>query len=79
MFCVNFLKNWRLTHILKMIFLKGELMRFITYVDNVQQYMRALQKKCNATYRAQSDHFLPKFKEYIDKIYALCNSQFLNN
>ena len=24
---------------------KGELMRFITYVDNVQQYMRALQKK----------------------------------
>ena len=66
-------------HFLKMIILKGELMRFITYVDNVQQYMRDLPKNCNATYRAQSDNFLPKFKEYIDKMYALCNSQFLNN
>ena len=37
------------------------------------------KKKCNATYKAQSDNFLPKFKEYIDKIYALCFSQFLNN
>ena len=37
------------------------------------------KKNCNATYRAQSDNFLPKFEEYIDKIYALCNSQFLNN
>ena len=63
-----------------MIILKGELMRFIIYVDNVQQYMRALQKKnCNATYRAQSDNIVPKFKEYIDQIYALCNSQLLKN
>ena len=63
-----------------MIILKGELMRFIIYVDSVQQYMRALQKKmCNDTYRAQSDNFVPMFKEYIDKIYALCNSQFLKN
>ena len=66
-------------HFLKMIILKGELMRFINYVDNVQQYMRDLQKNFNATYRAQSDNFLPNFKEYIDEMYALCNSQFLNN
>ena len=31
---------------------------------------------CNDTYRAQSDNVVPNFKEYIDKIYALCNSQF---
>ena len=28
-----------------MIILGGELMRFIIYVDNVQQYMRVLQGK----------------------------------
>ena len=28
-----------------MIILKGELMKFIIYVDSVQQYMRALQRK----------------------------------
>ena len=39
-FCVNFLKNCRLMHFLNMIILRGELMRFIIYVDNVQQYMR---------------------------------------
>ena len=33
------------SNILKMIILKGELMRFVTYVDNVQQYMHALQGK----------------------------------
>ena len=68
-------------HFPKMIILKGELMRFISYVDNVQQYMRALQqKKCNATYIGPNlIIFLPKFKECIDKIYTLCNSQFLNN
>ena len=34
-------------HFLKMIILKGELMTFITYVDNIQQYMylRALKRK----------------------------------
>ena len=31
-------------HFLKMIILKGELMRFIIYDDNVQQYMGALQR-----------------------------------
>ena len=30
-------------HFLKMIILRGELMRFIIYADNVQQYMRVLQ------------------------------------
>ena len=64
-------------HFLKMIILKGELMRFIIYVDNVQQYIglhaRFAKKICNATYiyRAQSDNFVPTFKEYIDKIYAI--------
>ena len=32
-------------HFLKIIILKGELIRFIIYVDNVQQYMCALQMK----------------------------------
>ena len=32
-------------HFSKMIILGGELMRFIIYVDNVQQYMRVLQGK----------------------------------
>ena len=32
-------------HFLKMIILRGELMRFIIYVDNVQRYTRALQGK----------------------------------
>ena len=35
-FCVNFLKNWRFMHFLKMLILRGELMRFIIYIDNVQ-------------------------------------------
>ena len=60
-------------HFLKMIILKGELMRFIIYVDNVQQYIgvhaRFAKKICNATYIY--DNFVPTFKEYIDKIYAL--------
>ena len=34
---------------------------------------------CHDTYRAQSDNFVPKFKEHIDKMYALCNSQFLKD
>ena len=57
-------------------------MRFIIYVDNAHQYMmymRALQKNCNAAYRAQSVNLYPSFKKYIDKLYALCNSQFLKN
>ena len=33
----------------------------------------------NNTYSAQSDNFVPKFKDYIDKMYALCNSQVLND
>ena len=48
-------------------------MRFIIYVDNVQQYIgvhaRFAKKICNATYIY--DNFVPTFKEYIDKIYAL--------
>ena len=58
-------------------------MRFIIYIDNVQHIAsinaRLTKKICNATYRAQPHSFVPKFKEYIDKIYALCNSQFLMN
>ena len=30
---------------LKIMILRGELMRFVIYVDNVQQYMHALQGK----------------------------------
>ena len=39
------------------------------------------KKVCNATYKAQPHNFVLKFKEYIDKIYALrlCNSQFFKN
>ena len=37
------------------------------------------KKKCNATYMAQSVNLYLSFKKYIDKIYALCNSQFLKN
>ena len=40
---------------------------------------RFTKKICNATYRAQPRNFVPKFKEYIDKTYALCNSQFFKN
>ena len=70
-------------HFLKIIIVKGELMRFIIYVDNVQHIARInarfTKKICNATYRAQPRNFVPNFKEYIDKIYALCNSQFFKN
>ena len=45
MYCVNFLKSWRFMHFLKMIILRVELKRFIIYVGNGQQYMRALQRK----------------------------------
>ena len=66
-------------HFLKMIILKGKLMKFIIYVDNVQQYMynvhaRFTKKIYNAAYQ-----IICCFKKYIDKIYALCNSQFLKN
>ena len=59
-------------------------MKFIFYADNVQQYMRALQRKfvmLHIIYRAQSDNLIVpiSFKEYIEKIYALCSSQFLKN
>ena len=70
-------------HFLEIIIVKGELMRFIIYVDNAQHIARInarfTKKICNATYRAQPRNFVPKFKEYIDKIYALCNSQFFKN
>ena len=46
-----------------MVILKGKLMRFIIYVDNIQQYMRALQRKYIMlhNYRAKSGNFVPKF------------------
>ena len=44
-FCVKFLKTLATYYFLKMIILNGKLMRFNIYVDNVQQYMRALQAK----------------------------------
>ena len=48
--------------------------------NDVQQYMRALQRKLVMLHiynNAQADNFVPiSFKECTDKIYALCNSQF---
>ena len=51
-FCINFLNNWRFIHFLKSITLRGEFLRFIIYVDNEQQYMRALQGKFAKLHRA---------------------------
>ena len=57
-----------------MVILKGKLMRFIIYVDNIQQYMRALQRKFIILHIGPNLVILyPSFKEYIGKIYALCN------
>ena len=72
-------------HFLKIIIVKRELMRFIIYVDTaycahkLRINARFTKKMCNATYRAQPRNFVPKFKKYIDKIYALCNSQIFKN
>ena len=48
-------------HVVKMILLKGELMRFIIYVGNVQHYMSALQVHFVKL------HTLYILKKYIDK------------
>ena len=48
------------------------------YVDNVQQYMCALQRKFVMLHIGPNLIILYlSFKKYIDKMYALCNSQFL--
>ena len=43
---------------------------------------RFTKEICNDTYIGPNYliiKFVPKFNEYIDKIYALCNSQFLKD
>ena len=66
-----------------MIILKGKLIKFIFYADNVQQYMRVLQRKFVMLHIHVGPNliilYLLSFKEYVEKIYALCNSQFLKN
>ena len=56
-------------------------MKFVIYIDNVQRYMHALQRKFVMLHIAKPNLIILylNFKEYIDKIYALCNSQFLKN
>ena len=51
------------------------------YVDNVQQYMRALQRKFVMIHIGPNLIILyPSLKNIIiDKIYALCNSKFLKD
>ena len=63
------------------IILKGKLMRFINrYVDNVQQYMSGLQRKFVMLHIGPNLIILYlSLKKYINKIYALCSSQFLKN
>ena len=39
----QFFQKLVIEHVMKMILLRGELMRFIIYVGNVQHYMSALQ------------------------------------
>ena len=64
-------------HFLKMVILKGKLMGFVIYIDKLQQCMRALQRKFVMLHVGPNMIilYLISFKEYIDKIYALCNSQ----
>ena len=63
-----------------MVILKGKLMRFVIYIDKLQKCMRTLQRKFVMLHVGPNmiNLYLFSFKEYIDKIYALCNSQKIN-